>query len=90
MRKAWLAILVFCALSLLAQDKQNFLRVRMVRHGQPGVAGTDFTPEDKAAYIKAFEDAGLTEVEAIALKELPFSYSKGSEGNCWHAFVGRK
>jgi ubiquinone/menaquinone biosynthesis C-methylase UbiE len=45
---------------------------------------------DKAAYIKTFEDAGLTEVEAIALKELLFSYSKGSEGNCWHAFVGRK
>ncbi len=64
MRRAWLAILVFCALSLFAQDKEYFLRVRMVRHGQPGVAGTDFTPEDKAAWsVLGLTPLGRKQVE---------------------------
>ncbi len=42
------AVLLTAAL-LQAQDPA--LVIRFVRHGQPGVKGTDFTPADKAAWI---------------------------------------
>lgn len=38
--------------TLLLSGGEEPLVIRFVRHGQPGVRGTDFTPADKAAWIK--------------------------------------
>ena len=43
-------ILSLLAAMLLAAQEQTLI-VRMVRHGQPGVQGTDFTPADKQKWI---------------------------------------
>ena len=80
MRRVWLAFLVCCALSLGAQDN-GYLRVRMVRHGQPGVAGTDFTPADKAAWtILGLTPLGRKQAETTGafLKQ---------EGVKWHRVI---
>ena len=37
--------------AVLVQAQESPLVIRLVRHGQPGVGDTDFTPEDKAAWI---------------------------------------
>lgn len=43
------------------------------------------------AFVKVFQEAGLVEVEAIRLPELPSNHgAESSEGNCWYAFIGRK
>ena len=69
-----------CALSVLAQD-EGFLRVRLVRHGQPGVAGTDFTPADKAAWtVLGLTPLGRKQAETTGafLKQ---------EGVKWHQVI---
>ena len=43
------AALLLTAVLLQAQDSP--LTIRFVRHGQPGVTGTDYTPADKASWI---------------------------------------
>lgn len=50
MLKKLSVLLILLTVSLLSAQEQP-LTVRFVRHGQPGVGGTDFTPEDKAAWI---------------------------------------
>ena len=50
MLKKMVLLLVLLSAMLPAQEKP--LIIRMVRHGQPGVGGTDFTPEQKKAWIR--------------------------------------
>ena len=46
---------------------------------------------DAEAFVKAFKDAGLADVEAIPLMKLPSNHgAESTEGNCWYAFIGRK
>ena len=46
---------------------------------------------DAAAFVKVFEDAGLADVEAVPLMELPSGHGQEStEQHCWYAFIGRK
>ena len=49
MKKIVIVLSLLAAMLLAAQDQP--LIVRMVRHGQPGVRGTDFTPADKQNWI---------------------------------------
>lgn len=46
--KKTLLVLFIGAMPLLFAEEAG-LTVRLVRHGQPGVAGTDFTSADRAA-----------------------------------------
>ncbi len=46
---------------------------------------------DAEAFVRAFRDAGLADVEAIPLMKLPSNHGEESTaGNCWYAFIGRK
>ena len=49
MKKITIILSLLAALLLAAQEQT--LIVRMVRHGQPGIQGTDFTPADKQTWI---------------------------------------
>ena len=44
-----LALILFSGIALHAEE--DFVIFRLVRHGQPGMRGTVFTPEQKAAWI---------------------------------------
>ncbi len=46
---------------------------------------------DAEAFVRAFKDAGLAEVEAIPLRKLPSNHgAESAESSCWYAFIGRK
>ena len=52
MKKLFLILAVLFSATVFLSAADDFIIIRMVRHGQPGVGGTLFTPEMKSSWIR--------------------------------------
>ncbi|MBR2906086.1 MAG: hypothetical protein IKC08_09330, partial [Lentisphaeria bacterium] len=52
MKKLLLILAALFSATVILSAADDFVIIRMVRHGQPGVKGTEFTPEMKAGWIR--------------------------------------